>query len=332
MNNIETKQTDSANESHCESVPESKGVPPVDLSAPGVKKAVAQRVKADVDKYCEETYDDGHRTHLGASKIGEDCARALWYGFRWVSAEKFNGRMQRLFQRGHREEPYVFEHLRGAGFQIFEFDESLPLKDGQPQQYRFSAACGHFGGSLDAVCKLPAHYNIAEPMLVSVKTNATGGAFNDLGTDGVKVVKPVHYAQECVYGRAFGLKYALYVYRNKNDDDQHIEIVELDHKHAEQLEMKAERIIFSREAPPRISENPAFKTCKFCWFGNDKTGICFKKSGHTPIDRNCRSCKNAVPGENKTWNCDIHSRTNGPLPAKGLEAIAAQCTDYDPIV
>ena len=35
--------------------------------------------------------------HLGASIIGKDCERALWYDFRWVTRWAFTGRMLRLF-------------------------------------------------------------------------------------------------------------------------------------------------------------------------------------------------------------------------------------------
>ena len=31
--------------------------------------------------------DDGFRDHLGASIIGKECRRALWYDFRWVNVE-----------------------------------------------------------------------------------------------------------------------------------------------------------------------------------------------------------------------------------------------------
>lgn len=298
-----------------------KTIPPVDLDAPGVKKAIALRIKADIDKHCEATYADGHRTHLGASIIGHECSRYLWYVFRWISEEKFNGRMHRLFNRGHQQEPLLWGYLRGIGCQVWDLDES-------GNQYRMSAVMGHYGGSIDAVAKLPAHYNVPGPMLVSCKTNGTGAGFNNLSNDGVKMSKPQHYAQESAYGRAFNIKHALYVNTNKNDDDQYIEVVELDFKLAEQLEQKAERIILAQEPPSRLSESPAFMTCKQCWFGNDRTGICFNKPGHSPVDRNCRSCKNASAGENKSWLCAVHA-DKGPIP---VDVIKVGCPHYDTII
>ena len=33
----------------------------------------------------EADASDGFRSHLGASLIGKECERALWYDFRWVT-------------------------------------------------------------------------------------------------------------------------------------------------------------------------------------------------------------------------------------------------------
>jgi hypothetical protein len=44
------------------------------------------------------------RPHLGASLIGKECARQLWYTFRWVSSTSHRGQLLRLFRTGHLEE------------------------------------------------------------------------------------------------------------------------------------------------------------------------------------------------------------------------------------
>jgi hypothetical protein len=98
------------------------------LSSPGVPELLAKQILADIDEYAQKAYDDGHRNHLGASLIGHDCNRYLWYIFRWCLHEKFSGRMLRLFNRGHREEDRFIEFLEGIGFKIwFEDRETKPL-------------------------------------------------------------------------------------------------------------------------------------------------------------------------------------------------------------
>lgn len=98
------------------------------LDAPGVANLVAERVLKEIDQYCVQTYDGGHRTHLGASLIGRSCKRYLWYVFRWCKHVRTTGRQQRLFNRGHREEVRFVEWLEGIGFKIwFEDYDSDPL-------------------------------------------------------------------------------------------------------------------------------------------------------------------------------------------------------------
>jgi hypothetical protein len=89
------------------------------------------------------TKRDGFRSHLGASLIGKPCARDLWYGFRWAVAKIFDGRILRLFNRGHLEEARFIALLRAAGIIV----QSVAEGGGQ---FRIQAAGGHFGSSLDA--------------------------------------------------------------------------------------------------------------------------------------------------------------------------------------
>lgn len=94
----------------------------MDLSKPGARKSLSKQILADIDEWCAEEYDDGHRTHLGTSLIGHDCDMYLWLIFRWVKHHKHTGRQQRLFQRGHLEEARFTEYLRGIGFEVQEYD------------------------------------------------------------------------------------------------------------------------------------------------------------------------------------------------------------------
>lgn len=100
---------------------------------------------------------------------------------------------------------------------------------------------------------------------------------------------------------------------NKNDSDITFKVIELDWNYGAQLEKKASEIIFSKEPPPRISENPATFDCKFCNY----SGICHK--GEQP-EKNCRSCRNAMPTDNASWTCSLY----GVIPS---EFIKTGCPD-----
>jgi len=291
----------------------------VSLDAPGVAKALAKRILEEIDEYCVRTYGGWHRSHLGASLIGRECKRYLWYVFRWCLHEKTTGRQQRLFNRGHREEARFIEWLEGIGFKVwFENRDEAPNEKGEYPQYRISDVMGHFGGSLDGIAVLPERYGIAEPVLLEFKTNGTGAGFNKLAEDGMPIAKPEHFAQTSTYGKKYNFRYCVYLNINKNDDSLHIEVVKLNHNLGEQMIMKAEQIIMSQTAPARLSDNPTFHKCGYCHMKE----VCHKGA---VVEVNCRSCAFARPVENAEWFCEVH---NAIIPK---EYIPQACGNYKAI-
>ena len=301
------------------------------LNAPGMLKSVSTRLLTDIDNYCVTTYDGGHRNHLGASLIGNECKRYLWFVFRWCLQEPTTGRKQRLFNRGHREEERFLEWLRGIGCEVsdvngvlhyhlesdsyfiedkfnaggglvsdvtnYEHHRLIAKERGiELKQHRIIDCNGHFGGSLDGKGYLPKHYEIDEKVLFEFKTNGTGAGFDKLGKVGMQLAKDVHFAQTSVYGFKESLKYCVYCNINKNDDSLHLEVVELNHRLGEHMILKAEQIIFSQNAPPRLSDNPTFYKCGYCAM----KGICHNNES---IERNCRSCTYCIPMQNAEWHC-----------------------------
>ena len=272
-----------------------KGLSMLDLTIAVNCKTVANQIKADIDEYCATAYDGGHREHLGASIIGHVCSRYLFNTFRWVKHTKHSGRMQRLWNRGHKEEARFIEWLRGIGFEVRDL-----TPDGNQQ--RIKAVMGHFGGSLDGQATPPAKYNIFEEMLLEFKTQGTGSGFEKLKSEGVQKTKPQHYAQMCTYGKYYKIRYALYCCINKNDDDLHIEIVALNWQVAEQLETKADDIIRATIPPEKFAFSEAVFECKYC----DFVGLCHRGE---QAEKNCRSCINSVAiGESK-WYCKLYNNT-----------------------
>lgn len=288
-------------------------MPTLNLNNPDDREKLEDILLEEVNTFCETYYEQGHRNHLGASELGGECWRELWYKFRWVKLEVFDGRMMRLFNVGHSAEPRFVEYLRGIGFEIREFAE-----DGN--QFRISGAKGHYGGSLDGLAKLPARYELWEDIILSLsfKTNNTGAGYEKVSKEILAKSKPKHWAQECQYGYKMGIRYCIYMIENKNDSDITFKVIELDWNYGAQLEKKAESIIFSKEPPPRISENPAIFNCKFC----DKKGICFDGE---KVEKNCRSCRNASPVEDAQWKCSLH---NGIIPQ---DFIKEGCSQWLPI-
>lgn len=285
----------------------------VNLLHPHERKALAAQIKADIDEFCRIEYNDGHRNHLGASLIGHKCDRYLWYVFRWIEASKFSGRMQRLFNRGHEQEERFVKWLRGIGCNVSEFEDPILGK-----QWRITGVGGHFGGSLDGRLYLPERYQVTDQLLLEMKTHKTGPGWQKLQANGVKQEEPKHFSQMSTYGRKYGIRYALYLSINKDDDDLHVEIVELDWQHGEDLERRAEHIITTQVPPPRINESPAFYLCKLC----DRFEVCHRGA---PYEKNCRSCENAVPVDGGNWWC---MKAGAVIPD---EVIPVGCDQWHPV-
>ena len=198
--------------------------------------------------------------------------------------------MLRLFNRGHREEEKCIQYLKAIGFTVWTVDENTG------EQFRIHGAQGHYGGSADSVGLTPFKELDNKPILLEFKTH-NRGSFSHLIKNGLILGKPQHYAQMCSYGAKFGFSYGMYYAVGKDDDDIYIEFVFLDPRHADDLSRKAEGIIYSQTAPPKISLQSSYYECKFCAMN----GICHF---HEPMEKNCRSCRNARPVDNAEWFCD----------------------------
>ncbi|MGJ7508707.1 oxidoreductase [Variovorax sp. GT1P44] len=242
----------------------------------------------------ERAQDSGHRPHLGASLIGHSCERHLWLAFRWAKAQRFEGRMLRLFEIGRRAELRFVEELRAAGILVHDVDE-------RGSQFRVSDEdCGHhFGGSMDGAAQglpeAPKAWHVCE-----FKTH-NDKSFRDLRAKGVQKAKPMHYAQMQVYMGLTGMDRALYYAENKNDAALHVERVHFDKAEFERLRARALRVIKAAEPPIRISNDPAWFECKFCHFHQ----LCH---GTEAPEVSCRTCAHStaeVDG-NGRWTCARH--------------------------
>ena len=259
--------------------------------------------------------DEGHRSHLGASVLGKDCARAIWYSFRWAHKAKFEPRMMRLFNRGHLEEARFIALLLMIGCEVWQ-------QDANGKQFRISFAEGHGGGSGDglvgklpdlpidtrAVCEFKTHgekpfIELAGKLEDWRAHRAKKGPFTG---QGVRVAKFEHFVQMQLYMRKMGYASALYLAVCKNTDDIYGEIVHLESDVADQFLNRGEKLIEMNEPPKRINESPGFYKCRFC----DKRPICHLSA--TP-ELNCRTCKFGSPGPNATWRC---AQYNVDIPLK----------------
>lgn len=229
------------------------------------------------------------RAHLGASLIGHECDRYLWLMFHWAEFEKFEGRMLRLFQTGHLEEPRLVGDLRAIGVEVHD-------KDPAGDQWQVFTLGGHFGGSMDAalhnVPEAPKAWHVGEFKTSSEKK------FLEMQKKGVEEANKKHFAQMTTYMGLTGMKRALYVMKNKNTDELHIERLEFNEAEFAKIMRRAEVVVKATEPPPRCAKDGSWYVCKFC----PMRQICW---GQTAPQVNCRTCVHSTPelDGDKRWSC-----------------------------
>jgi hypothetical protein len=263
--------------------------------------AVKERTTADLiySRYVT-SLDRDERTYLGASVIGDECWRALWYAFRWAyerEPEDISPRVLRLFDTGHREETRIIDDLRAGGVYVFG------------EQTEFSALGGHMRGHIDGVASgLPEAPK--EPHIIEIKTH-NDRSFKALLKDGLKKSKPMHYAQLLIYMHHLQYKRGMYIAMNKNDESIYVERIGHDRaavaRDAKNLMDKAETIITADIALPKLHEDPDKPVAYVCGWCPAK-GVCHDQQF---ARRNCRTCISSTPvttGKDGAWHCDYHDK------------------------
>lgn len=334
----------------------------VALDAPGVASKIAARILSEIDRYCVQTYDGGHRTHLGASLIGRSCKRYLWYVFRWCKRAPTDGRKQRLFNRGHREEARFIEWMEGIGFKIWYENREGLMYHGESNSYWIRTDPNDIGDGLSfEITEATEGYreHIARAKLQGIefpqyRISDVMGHFGG-SLDGIAMFPPGWGIDEPVLlefktngtGKGFNdlvangmvlekkdhfaqtstygykYKFRFVVYLNINKND--------DSLHIEIVKLswtQGEQMIAKAEQIIR-SQTPPPKLSESPTFQDcrycDMRDICHEGAS---VERNCRSCIHATPVENAQWHCAIHSSVNGPIP---VEVIPQGCSDYKAI-
>jgi hypothetical protein len=230
------------------------------------------------------------RLHLGASVIGDECLRKLWYGFRWVVPVKFSGRILRLFETGKHEEQRMIADLRRAGVEVWDKDEN-------GEQWSFSDFGGHFSGSMDAVVKGLKEAPKTAHVFEAKTSNAKG--FAKMLKDGVLKTKPEHHCQMVVYMDKFKLTRAYYLVKNKDTDEYYSERLTEDKALAKTLREIAWKVITAPRPLRKLSEDPAHYKCKFCNFYDHCHAM-------QEPERNCRTCLHSTPDTDRGgWTCEL---------------------------
>ena len=235
------------------------------------RPSMGERINAAVDAALEaERAATPPRDYLGASRLGQPCARAPQFEFAHApkdEGQEFSGRSLRIFAIGHALEDLAIRWLRAAGL-----DLATRKRDGG--QFGFSVAGGRIRGHVDGiVMDAPAAMGLRTPALWECKTmNAKN--WRACVKDGVAVSKPVYAAQIALYQAymeasvpGISANSALFTAINKDTAELHHELVPFDAELAQRMSDRAVRILRATDAGdllPRIATSRDFFECRFC--------------------------------------------------------------------
>jgi hypothetical protein len=186
------------------------------------------------------------RDYIGASSIGSDCLRQIWYEYK-VFKGSFDPRIVRIFEVGKRLEGLVVDWLFNAGFKVSE-----------QQHPFFDAELPYFQGHCDGILETP-------HAILEIKT-AKDASFKQFVKHGLKKWMPRYYDQIQAYLGMSGLINAYILVLNKDNSDLFDEKVVFDAGRYIALKEKARLIHDAKVEPPRINSNPAWFQCKTCRF------------------------------------------------------------------
>lgn len=223
------------------------------------------RINARIDgALVAERANQRPRDYLGASRIGEPCARRLVYEVTHTPPDpgrEFQGRFLRIFAAGHLFEDLAIRWLRQAGF-------DLRTQSAKGGQLGFTTASGRIRGHVDGIITDGPDIGLVWPVLWEHKA-LKASSWSDTAKKGVQVSKPLYWGQMQIYMAYLGLGSALFTAINKDTCELYHEHVPFDPPAAQALSDKAVDVLRAADAGellPRIATSADFYLCRFCPF------------------------------------------------------------------
>lgn len=209
-----------------------------------------------------EREQDTPRDYLGASRIGHHCLRELQYEFFNTPKDfPFEGRLYRIFHRGHHGEDWMADWLRMAGF-------VLRTVGADGRQFGFSTGRGRIRGHCDGVFVGGPDEHGPYPRLWECKVLGSRG-WNRLDKQGLEKAYPEYFAQVQLYMAYLNLSEnpALFTAMNADTMEVYDESVSFEPGRAQDLSDRAVTVIRACEAGellPRCSTDENSFSCRFC--------------------------------------------------------------------
>ena len=194
--------------------------------------------------------DKQTRDYIGASGIGAECLRQIWYEYKGTKAEAVPTKIRRTWAIGRHLEGLILDWLADAKIEIARTWIDIE-SEGMP----------FFRGHVDSVWMKK-----GKPFaIIEIKT-AKDASFNIFVKKGLRAWSPQYYAQIQSYMGMSGIHKAYILVLNKDNSEISDELVEFNEVFYKSLQRKASMIASAEVAPPKINNSPLYFKCKMCKF------------------------------------------------------------------
>ena len=222
---------------------------------------IGEQINAAIDYgLAKRRATEPKRTYLGASRLGDPCARKLVYEYRGYDGTPPPGLLLRVFAAGHAFEALTIEWLRLAGFDVRD-------RDRHDKQFRFHQVSGRIAGGIDGVI-ISGPVTLPYPVLFENKA-IKASTWNRLVKYGLAATSEVYEGQVQLYLGYLKLQHALFCAMNKDTQELYWQLIPLDLALCQHLSDRAVDILRAAEAdelPPRIAAARDHYLCRMCDF------------------------------------------------------------------
>jgi len=262
-------------------------------------------VKAMLSTWERREEDESRRPYLGASMIGSECDRFLWLAFRWAFARPtFDGRILRLFNRGHREEPVFEQELQAIGCEV----------EGTQHEETFAKGHGkaHCDGVVRGLVEAPKTWHVVDFKTMNDKSFKK--FLKCSSEEDFAEAYPRYFGQLQIEMALMGLDRCALFAVNKNDDSLHM--LRMRNVAGDHYVARAENTV-EAEAPPCTDRTPTDYRCRFC----DASKICH---GLACAEISCKTCCYSTPVDDGKWTCSL----SGAAELVPNEFLQMGCTEH----
>jgi len=217
------------------------------------------------------------RDYLGASLLGDPCARRLVYTLMGVEPdEPFTARTLRIFDIGHGMEDFVAEQFGLGEEAVFKsaaarwfLDAGFKLltRNKSGDQFRWKALDGRMSGAIDGVfIDGPAIETLNYPAIWESKA-LNKKNWSKMKKHGVKIGSELYHGQLQINMAYLDVFQSVFTCVNKDTQEVSHELVEFDPAVAQRLSDRGLEVITMAskgELPDRIASQPDYFVCKMC--------------------------------------------------------------------